>query len=74
MEIIHFSTIARKFLKTKKLSNNTQMRVLPEAEKMEFVSKSVAWIQGQDIMDTCFVLNFGYEATLPWPQVAIWIY
>ncbi len=47
------------------------MRFLPEAEKMEFVSKSVSWIQGQDIMDTCFVLNFGYAAALPWPQVEI---
>ena len=36
---------------------------------MEFVSKSVHWINGQDIMDTCFVLNYGYEAPLPWPQV-----
>ena len=41
---------------------------------MEFVSKSVSWIQGQDIMDTCFVLNFGYAAALPWPQVEIWIH
>ena len=47
------------------------MRVLLDAEKMEFVSKSVSWIQGQDIMDTCFILNFGYEAPLPWPQVYI---
>ena len=38
-------------------------------EIMEFVSKSVHWINGQDIMDTCFVLNYGYEAPLPWPQV-----
>ncbi len=38
---------------------------------MEFVSKSVFWIEGKDIMDTCFVLNFGYEAALPWPQVEI---
>ena len=45
------------------------MRVLTETEKQEFVSKSVSWIQGQDIMDTCFILNFGYEAPLPWPQV-----
>ena len=45
------------------------MRVLPETEKLEFVSKFVSWIQGHDIMDTCFILNFGYEAPLPWPQV-----
>ena len=50
------------------------MRGLPEAEKLEFVKTSVAWIQGQDIMDTCFILNFGYEASLPWPQVTIWFY
>ena len=36
---------------------------------MEFVSKSVHWINGQDIMDTCLVLNYGYKAPLPWPQV-----
>ena len=24
-----------------------------------------------DIMHTCFILNFGYEAPLPWPQVYI---
>ena len=47
------------------------MRVLPEAEKLEFVKTSVAWIQGQDIMDSCFILNYGYEAPLPWPQVSI---
>ena len=63
--------IYRKFLKTKQLSNNSLMRVLPEAEKVEFVKTSVSWIQGQDIMDHCFVLNFGYKAALPWPQVTI---
>ena len=61
----------RKFLKTEKLSNNTLMRVLPEAEKLEVVKTSVAWIQGQDILDTCFVLNFGYVGHLTWPQVTI---
>ena len=45
------------------------MSVLLDAEKMEFVSKSVSWIQGHDIIDNCFILNFGYEAPLPWPQV-----
>ena len=44
-------------------------RVLPDTEKLEFVRISVSWIQGQDIMDSCFVLNFGYQAPLPWPQV-----
>ena len=46
-------------------------RVLPDAEKIEFVSKSVAWIQGHGTMDACFVLNYGYEAPLPWPQVRL---
>ena len=44
-------------------------RVLQDGEKIEFVSKSVAWIQGHDTMDACFVLNYGFEAPLPWPQV-----
>ena len=50
------------------------MRGLPEAEKLEFVKTSVAWIQGQDSMDSCFVLNFGFVGPLPWPQVGIWFY
>ena len=62
--------IARKFLKTaKNQSNNNLMRVLPDTEKLDFVSKSVSWIQGKDITDSCFILNYGYEAPLPWPQV-----
>ena len=36
---------------------------------MEFVKTSAYWIEGRDIMDTCFTLNYGYEAPLPWPQV-----
>ena len=44
-------------------------RVLQDGQKIEFLSKSVAWIQGHDTMDACFVLNYGYEAPLPWPQV-----
>ena len=44
-------------------------RVLPIEEKLEFVKTSVAWIQGKDILDTCFILNYGYETPLPWPQV-----
>ena len=47
------------------------MRVLPDTEKLEFVSKSVSWIEGRDISDSCFILNFGYEAPLPWPQVTM---
>ena len=46
------------------------MWALTDEEKLEFVSKSVSWIQGKDIMDSCFILNFGYEASLPWPQVS----
>ena len=53
----------------KNLSKKPLVRVLPEAEKMEFLKTSVTWIEGKDIMDSCFVLNFGYEAPLPWPQV-----
>ena len=70
-EVTSFSIIlhiARKYLKTEKTLSN-KMRVLLDTEKMEFVSKSVSWIEGRDIMDSCFVLNFGYEAPLPWPQV-----
>ena len=47
------------------------MRVLPDTEKLEFVRKSVSWIEGRDIMDTCIILNFGYDAPLPWPQVLV---
>ena len=48
-------------------------RALPVQEKMEFVKKSVSWISSNNIMDTCFVLNYGYEFPLPWPQVWIWL-
>ena len=61
--------IVRKFLKKKKNLSNIRTRVLPDTEKLEFVRKSVSWIEGRDILDTCFVLNFGYEAPLPWVQV-----
>ena len=49
------------------------MRVLLDTEKLDFVRKSVSWIEGKDILDTCFILNFGYEAPLPWPQVLCFI-
>ena len=49
----------------------TLRRDLPVKEKLEFLSKTVSWIQGKDIMDSCFILNYGYEASLPWPQVSI---
>ena len=44
-------------------------RVLKSEEKLEFVRSSVVLIEGKDILDTCFILNYGYEAALPWPQV-----
>ena len=43
--------------------------VLLEKEKLEFVKTFVYWTEGRDVMDSCFTLNFGYEAPLPWPQV-----
>ena len=61
----------RKFLTMSQKPNNTLRRVLSDEEQLEFVKTSVSWIQGQDIMDTCFILNFGYETPLPWPQVYI---
>ena len=51
--------------------DNTLRRALSDSEKLQFVSKSVFWIQGKDTMDSCFILNFGFEASLPWPQVRI---
>ena len=52
-------------------SNTTLSRVLSIEEKFEFVKTSVSWIKGKSIMDTCFILNFGFEAPLPWPQVYV---
>ena len=63
--------VARKFLMTKNLSKKPSVRVLLEAEKLEFLKTSVSWIESKDIMDTCFVLNYGYEFPLPWPKVLI---
>ena len=51
------------------IHSNKAIRVLSSEEKLEFVRSSVSLIEGKDIMDTCFILNFGYEASLPWPQV-----
>ena len=58
----------RKFLTKSQKTKNTTKRVLTDEEKLEFVKISVSWISSKDIMD-CFILNFGYEALLPWPQV-----
>ena len=63
--------VARKFLKIKNHPDKPSMRVLPELEKLEFLKASVSWIESKDIMDTCFVLNFGYPFPLSWPQVLI---
>ena len=61
---------SRKFVRNKSQKpESTLRRVLPEDEKLEFVRTSVSWIEGRDTMDSCFVLNFGYVAPLPWPQV-----
>ena len=48
---------------------HNSMMILSDEEKLKFVNTSGSWIEGKDIMDTCFLLNFGYEAPLPWPQV-----
>ena len=61
----------RKFLTKTEKSKDTLRRVLSNEEKLEFVKTSVFWINSKDIMDSCFVLNFGHEAALPWPQVYI---
>ena len=45
--------------------------VLTNGEKLEFVKNSVSWISSKDILNTCFIINYGYEAPLPWPQVKI---
>ena len=61
---------ARKFFNHRgQESKNPKRRVLPEDEKLEFVRTSVSFIEGKEIMDTCLILNFGYEKSLPWPQV-----
>ena len=51
-------------------SKNPKRRVLPEDEKLDFVRTSVSFIEGTDVMDSCLILNFGYEKSLPWPQVS----
>ena len=65
---LEFIIIARnKFLKP----NYTFRRVLIDKEKFEFVKTFASWIEKRDIIDNCFVLNFGYVAPFPWPQVDI---
>ena len=63
---------SRKLLTQTQILNDTlDKKVLSIREKLEFLKTSVSWITSKDIMDTCFVLNYGYEAPLPWPQVSI---
>ena len=57
--------------KSQNLNISRRRWVLTNVEKWDFVKTSVSWISSKDIMDTCFILNFGYEAPLPWPQVNI---
>ena len=56
-------------VKTKPISTDSSRIILTEDEKFDFVKTSVSWIEGEDIMNKCFVLNFGYNAPVPWPQV-----
>ena len=41
-------------------------KALSIEEKVAFVRDTVS---GQGNMDACFVLNYGFEEQLPWPQV-----
>ena len=67
--------VYRKFVQNKsQKTNKTSRRILNAREKLDFVRTTVAWISSKDIMDSCFILNFGYEAPLPWPQVSIWLW
>ena len=62
----------RKFVQIKNQKpNNPLTRILTAEEKLDFVGTLASWISSKDIMDTCFILNFGYEAPLPWPQVSM---
>ena len=74
MNFLDIIFIVRKFLKTEELSNNSLMRVLSIEEKFEFIRTTVSWIEGKDIIATCFVLNFGHDDPIPWPQVKLRLY
>ena len=70
MHTIHYSINDRKFLtKNQSLNDSLRRRVLTNDEKLEFVKTSVSWISSKDKKDNCFILNFGCEVPLPWPQV-----
>ena len=43
--------------------------VLTDDEKFAFIAKVASWIEGWDLIDSCLVLNFGFESPVPWPQV-----
>ena len=55
--------------KSQPVNNSRRKWVLTNEEKLEFVKTSVSWISSKDKRDSCFILNFGYKASLPWPQV-----
>ena len=61
--------MAKQFFIISPRTSKTRRMVLPDEEKLEFVKTVGSWIDGRAIMDSCFTLNFGYEAPLPWPQV-----
>ena len=51
-------------------SSSEQSKIpLTSEEQSLFIRKTFSWIHGHDIIDTCIVLNFGFDSPLPWPQV-----
>ena len=71
-KLVQFNNNTRKFLtQSKNLNTSRRWWVLTNEEKWEFVKTSVSWIYSKDKIDSCFILNFGYEAPIPWPQVSI---
>ena len=65
--------VHKRIFVTKSQNLNISLRrwVLTKVEKWDFVKTVVSWISSKDIIDSCFILNFGYKAPLPWPQVNI---
>ena len=62
-------TFARKYFENEyQETKNNSKRILPDEDKLDFLKASLFWIERKDIMG-CLLLNFGYEAPLPWPQV-----
>ena len=51
------------------LSRIPSKKTLTNKEQFLFIKKTFSWIHGHDIIDTCIVQNFGFEAPIPWPQV-----